>query len=72
MALLIDADVAKLVDALDLGSSAARRKGSSPFLRTSNNGIGNVLAIVAMVTTAVAIFAVTLIAVTFSVTDFSV
>ncbi len=28
------ADVAKLVDALDLGSSAARRGGSSPFIRT--------------------------------------
>ena len=28
------ARVAELVDALDLGSSAARRGGSSPFLRT--------------------------------------
>jgi hypothetical protein len=28
-----DADVAELVDALDLGSSAARRGGSSPFIR---------------------------------------
>ncbi len=28
------AGVAKLVDALDLGSSAARRGGSSPFIRT--------------------------------------
>jgi hypothetical protein len=28
------ADVAKLVDALDLGSSAARHGGSSPFIRT--------------------------------------
>ena len=28
------ADVAKLVDALDLGSSAARRGGSSPSIRT--------------------------------------
>ncbi len=28
------ADVAELVDALDLGSSAARRGGSSPFIRT--------------------------------------
>ncbi len=28
------ADVAKLVDALDLGSSVARRGGSSPFIRT--------------------------------------
>ena len=34
MALLIDADVAKLVDALDLGSSAARRESSSLFPRT--------------------------------------
>lgn len=29
-----EADVAKLVDALDLGSSAARRGGSSPSTRT--------------------------------------
>ena len=29
------ADVAKLVDALDLGSSVARRGGSSPFIRTN-------------------------------------
>ncbi len=28
------ADVAELADALDLGSSAARRMGSSPFIRT--------------------------------------
>jgi hypothetical protein len=28
------ADVAKLVDAPDLGSGAARRGGSSPFIRT--------------------------------------
>ena len=35
MALLIDADVAKLVDALDLGSSAARRESSSLFPRTT-------------------------------------
>ena len=28
------ADVAKLVDALDLGSGAERRGGSSPFIRT--------------------------------------
>ena len=28
------ADVAKLVDAPDLGSGAARREGSSPFIRT--------------------------------------
>ena len=30
----IFADVAELADALDLGSSAARRMGSSPFIRT--------------------------------------
>ena len=29
------ADVAELVDALGLGSSAARRGGSSPFIRTN-------------------------------------
>lgn len=29
------ADVAKLADALDLGSSAARRVGSTPSIRTS-------------------------------------
>ena len=29
------ADVAELADALDLGSSAARRMGSTPFIRTS-------------------------------------
>ncbi len=29
-----NADVAELVDALDLGSSAERRGGSSPFIRT--------------------------------------
>ena len=29
------ADVAKLVDALDLGSSASRHGGSSPFIRTA-------------------------------------
>ena len=29
------ADVVKLVDTLDLGSSAARRGGSSPSIRTS-------------------------------------
>ena len=28
------ADVAELADALDLGSSAERREGSSPFIRT--------------------------------------
>ena len=32
----IDALVAKLADALDLGSSAVRRKGSSPFRSTKN------------------------------------
>ena len=31
---LKEAGVAKLVDALDLGSSAVRRGGSSPFART--------------------------------------
>jgi hypothetical protein len=31
----LDADVAKLVDALDLGSSAARHGGSSPSIRTT-------------------------------------
>ena len=30
-----NADVAKLVDALDLGSSAVRRGGSIPFIRTN-------------------------------------
>ena len=30
----MDADVAKLVDALDLGSSDESRGGSSPFIRT--------------------------------------
>ena len=30
------ADVAELVDALDLGSSAERRGGSSPFIRTKS------------------------------------
>ena len=36
---LIDsnADVAKLVDALDLGSSAARHGGSSPSIRTASS-----------------------------------
>lgn len=28
-----DADVAKLADALDLGSSSERSEGSSPFIR---------------------------------------
>ncbi len=32
---LTKADVAKLVDALDLGSSAARHGGSSPSIRTT-------------------------------------
>ena len=31
----IFADVAELADALDLGSSAARRVGSSPSIRTN-------------------------------------
>ena len=35
MTLARHADVAELVDALDLGSSAERRGGSSPFIRTS-------------------------------------
>lgn len=30
-----EAGVVKLVDTLDLGSSAARRGGSTPFIRTS-------------------------------------
>ena len=34
MGLAACADVAELVDALDLGSSAERRGGSSPFIRT--------------------------------------
>lgn len=34
------AGVAKLVDALDLGSSAARRESSSLSFRTINNGVG--------------------------------
>ena len=32
-----DADVAKLADALDLGSSAFGHVGSSPSIRTNNN-----------------------------------
>lgn len=35
-----DADVAKLADALDLGSSSERSEGSSPFIRTSEILIG--------------------------------
>ena len=35
--LAADADVAELVDALDLGSSAERRGGSSPFIRTTKS-----------------------------------
>src|SRR6267154_6448979 len=35
------AKVAELVDALDLGSSAARLGGSSPFLRTNERGFGD-------------------------------
>ena len=31
-----NANVAKLVDALGSGLSAARHKGSSPFIRTTN------------------------------------
>lgn len=33
--------MAELVDALDLGSSAARREGSSPFVRTLNKSLRN-------------------------------
>ena len=36
-AVLILADVAELVDALDLGSSAVRRGGSTPFIRTKSS-----------------------------------
>ena len=32
--IIVEADVAELVDALDLGSSAARHGGSSPSIRT--------------------------------------
>ena len=35
--LLTDADMAKLADALDLGSSSERSEGSSPFIRTYRN-----------------------------------
>ena len=35
MSLLKHADVAELVDALDLGSSVFGREGSSPFIRIS-------------------------------------
>ena len=35
--ILSHADVAELADALDLGSSAARRMGSTPFIRTILN-----------------------------------
>ena len=34
----LNADMAKLVDALDLGSSGAIRGGSSPSIRTNNIG----------------------------------
>lgn len=34
---MYNADVAELADALDLGSSAARRMGSTPFIRTILN-----------------------------------
>ncbi len=36
LSLLSNADVAELADALDLGSSAERREGSSPFIRILN------------------------------------
>lgn len=35
---LVNADVVELVDTLDLGSSALRRGGSSPFIRTQYLG----------------------------------
>lgn len=35
--------MAELADALDLGSSAARREGSSPFIRIFNNSRGKCL-----------------------------
>ena len=35
----LDADVVELVDTLDLGSSAARRGGSSPFIRTNKQAL---------------------------------
>jgi hypothetical protein len=34
----MQADVAELVDALDLGSSAERRVGSTPIIRTNHPG----------------------------------
>jgi hypothetical protein len=37
----INADVAKLADALDLGSSSERSEGSSPFIRTFKNILGS-------------------------------
>ncbi len=33
----------ELVDTLDLGSSAARRGGSTPFIRTDLNGISGLM-----------------------------
>jgi hypothetical protein len=36
-----NAGVAELVDVLDLGSSAKRRGGSSPFARTKNQTVWN-------------------------------
>ena len=39
MKFLLNADVAELVDALDLGSSAVRHGGSSPFIRTTFLGL---------------------------------
>ena len=35
---LLYADMAELVDALDLGSSTVRCEGSSPFIRILNSG----------------------------------
>ena len=42
---LVFADVAELADALDLGSSAARRMGSTPFIRTNGISSGSFRAI---------------------------
>ena len=35
----LDADVAKLADALDLGSSAVRHAGSTPVIRTDKKDV---------------------------------
>ena len=39
--IIVEADVAELVDALDLGSSAARHGGSSPSIRTNYKKVAN-------------------------------